>query len=131
MKYTLFITATLVATALALPMSREFTNAIEMALNQTADFTAASDICPGSASSTHAACTVKVTFTDSCSTVKSEVEKRAKGSSSGKWTDPHNKGIYTITADSGSTTDFDHLTGNKKYTDKVRFTYEDSANGGQ
>ena len=62
--------------------------------------------------------------------MKEEIEARAKGSADGSWTDPHNKGIYTITGSTDSTMDFNHLTGNKKYTDKIRFTFSSSLNGG-
>jgi hypothetical protein len=91
---------------------------------------AVADTCPGSASSVHAACQMSVTFTNSCDEVRAEVAARAKGSADGSWTDPHNKGIYTIKSDSTAVTDFAHLTGNKKYTDKVRFTYSSTSNGG-
>jgi len=86
--------------------------------------------CPGSASFVHAKATVSATFTEDCATVKTEVVARAKGSADGSWTDPHNKGVYTVTSNSGSSIALSHLTGNKKYTDKLLLTFSDTANGG-
>merc|ERR1712070_438727 len=86
--------------------------------------------CPGSASFAHAKATVSATFTEDCATVKTEVVARAKGSADGSWTDPHNKGVYTVTSNSGSSIALSHLTGNKKYTDKLLLTFSDTANGG-
>jgi len=88
------------------------------------------DTCPGSSSWVHAKTSVTATFTDSCDSVMSEVTARAKGSSTGAWTDPHNKGVYTIAGSDASTISLSHLTGNKKYTDKVKLTFSSAANGG-
>jgi len=87
--------------------------------------------CPGSkAWGHHAKTTIVAKFQESCDVVRAEVTARAKGSAAGTWTDPHNLGVYTIESDSGSSMKFDHLTGNKKYHDKILFTFSDSQNGG-
>merc|ERR1712022_64354 len=59
-----------------------------------------------------------------------EVTARAKGSADGSWTDPHNKGKYTITSSSGSAMALKHLTGTGKYTDKLMLTFSSTSNGG-
>jgi len=86
--------------------------------------------CPGSPSAIHAKATVSATFTEDCTTVQTEILARAKGSVDGSWIDPHNKGVYTVTSSSGSSIALSHLTGNKKYTDKLLLTFSDTANGG-
>jgi hypothetical protein len=107
----------------------------KQAITSAAALATAPGDCPGSAATVHASCSLKATFANTCNVVKFEVEARAKGSADGKWTDPHNKGVYTILNQTTvtkywSVTDFDHLSGNKKYHDKVRFSYFDGNTGG-
>ena len=82
------------------PADATFTNS-----TAAAEASAGNDKCPGSNSFVHASCQLSVTFTNSCDEVKAEVAARAKGSQDGSWTDPHNKGVYTIKSNSGSVTD--------------------------
>jgi len=99
-------------------------------VNQTSMVEATDDMCPGSSAWVHAKTTINTAFTNTCADVQAEVKARAEGSTSGKWTDPHNKGTYTIASASGSVWSLSRKTGNSEYTDKLQFTFTDSANGG-
>ena len=90
---------------------------------------AAANSCPGSKSLVHASCQVDVTAKASCKDVMSEMEARVAGISTGKWHDPHNNGTYTIDGHSSGELDLQRVTGNKKYTDKIKFTFEDGTDG--
>ena len=87
--------------------------------------------CPTSPSMMHAGCEVSITFPQSkCDDVIAETTKRVNGQYK-SWYDPHNNGTYTIT--DGSTTDsmsLSRVTGDKKYTDKMIFTYTSTSSGG-
>merc|ERR1711871_1148978 len=85
--------------------------------------------CPGSSAWVHAKTQLTVAFTNTCDEVKAEINRRVKGTQSGSWRDPHNGGVYTVTSSDASTMSFDHQTGNKKYTDKIKFTFSDSETG--
>lgn len=85
--------------------------------------------CPGSPSWVHAKTVVDVSFQNSCSEVMDEMKLRVAGQASGAWVDPHNRGVYTIKSQSDSEMSLSHLTGNKKYTDQLLFTFSE-ANGG-
>jgi len=89
----------------------------------------AGNSCPGSASVVHASCQVDVTAEAACSDVMSEMEARVAGISSGAWHDPHNNGIYSLEGQHGDELEFQRVTGNKKYTDKLKFTFEDGSGG--
>ena len=46
------------------------------------------------------------------------------------WHDPHNNGTYSSTASGSSAAlSFSRLTGNRKYTDKMTFTFKDNGSG--
>mmetsp|Transcript_42278 Transcript_42278/g.88331 ORF Transcript_42278/g.88331 Transcript_42278/m.88331 type:complete len:360 (-) Transcript_42278:229-1308(-) len=85
--------------------------------------------CPGSASIVHASCQVSVTADATCLEVMSEMEARVAGISTGAWHDPHNNGIYSQQDKGANELTFQRLTGNKKYTDKLKFTFEDAPSG--
>lgn len=78
--------------------------------------------CPGSDAMLHASCQVTTTFESSCATVQSEISKRVAGQYD-LWHDPHNNGTYTVTATSNTEMQIQRLTGDKKYTDKMVFTF--------
>merc|ERR1712070_1239170 len=78
--------------------------------------------CPGSAAWVHAKTEISVSFSNSCADVMKEIEARVKG----PWTDPHNNGTYTITSSSATQMALNHVTGSKKYTDKVLLTFSGS-----
>lgn len=85
--------------------------------------------CPGSSSLIHASCQVAVTADATCSEVMSEMEARVAGISTGAWHDPHNNGTYSEQDKGAGELSFQRLTGNKKYTDKLKFTFEDAPSG--
>ena len=46
------------------------------------------------------------------------------------WHDPHNNGTYSATnSGSSASLSFSRLTGNRKYTDKMSFSFADAGNG--
>merc|ERR1719183_255410 len=80
--------------------------------------------CPGSgAFFHHAKCKMQVTAQSSCQRVRAEIANRIAGVNG--WYDPHNRGRYTLTANSTASMDVKRLTGDGKYTDKLRFTFDD------
>ncbi|KAJ1439106.1 hypothetical protein B484DRAFT_392002 [Ochromonadaceae sp. CCMP2298] len=85
--------------------------------------------CPSSPVMQHSGCEMTTAFTASCSAVKSEVLQRVNGQYD-RWHDPHNNGTYT-TANTAADSVFDleRVTGDQKYTDKIRFTFSDNASG--
>ncbi|CAE7497076.1 unnamed protein product [Symbiodinium sp. CCMP2592] len=85
--------------------------------------------CPGSSATFHASCQVAVTADATCSEVMSEMEARVAGISTGAWHDPHNNGTYSQQDKGANELTFQRLTGNKKYTDKLKFTFEDAPSG--
>jgi hypothetical protein len=84
--------------------------------------------CPTSGSSVHAGCEVQVSFKDSCSSVRNEIVSRIEGQYNA-WHDPHNNGTYTMTLNTATEVDASRLTGDKKYTDLMIFTFTDSSTG--
>jgi len=85
--------------------------------------------CPGSSSTVHASCKVSVTANAPCDKVMAEMKARVDGQSTGQWHDPHNNGTYSLTGSSGQDSlDFQRVTGNKKYTDKLLFDFTDTGN---
>merc|ERR1712086_80977 len=94
-----------------------------------AEVAASDGTCPGSSSWIHAKTQLTVAFTSNCDDVKTEINRRVAGSQSGAWRDPHNGGTYTVTSSDASTMSFDHQTGNKKYTDKIKFSFSDTEAG--
>ena len=84
--------------------------------------------CPKSASSVHAGCEVTTSFKDSCSSVQAEIKARVNGQYEA-WHDPHNNGTYTLISSSDSTYELSRLTGDKKYTDQIIFSFESLASG--
>merc|ERR1712194_939414 len=69
----------------------------------------------------------------SCDKVISEMLARVHGEDTGAWQDPHNHGTYLEEQDSPKDQlNFMRVTGDQKYTDKMRFTFADASdeNGG-
>mmetsp|Transcript_25988 Transcript_25988/g.35881 ORF Transcript_25988/g.35881 Transcript_25988/m.35881 type:complete len:412 (+) Transcript_25988:145-1380(+) len=92
--------------------------------------TANQDICPGSSSYIHAKCSLSVVFQTSCDQVRTEMMGRMSSHFTG-WQDPHNGGQYSITsADSAfQVIQGEHITGNGRYTDKLKFKLEETKDG--
>lgn len=84
--------------------------------------------CPPSSSVQHAGCEVTTTFSNNCDDVKTEINKRVNGQYS-EWHDPHNNGTYSISTSEGDKVDLERITGDLKYTDKIRFTFFPSTDG--
>eukprot|EP00438_Fugacium_kawagutii_P001909 Skav218216 [mRNA] locus=scaffold1375:83241:84182:- [translate_table: standard] len=84
--------------------------------------------CPPSSSWVHASCQVKVTASAPCAQVMAEMKARVEGQSTGLWHDPHNNGTYSEDGGDQKSLDFQRVTGNKKYTDKLRFDFQDLGN---
>lgn len=82
--------------------------------------------CPSSGSLVHASCQVSVTAEAPCEAVMAEMKARVEGQSSGVWHDPHNNGTYSEDGGDQQSLNFERLTGNKKYTDKLRFEFKDA-----
>ena len=81
--------------------------------------------CPGSAASwMHAACQTKIEFKEACSAVRGEITKRIEGQPH-EWIDPHNAGTYSFISQSDSLFELSRLTGDKMYTDKITFAFEE------
>jgi len=93
--------------------------------------TASAYKCPGSGAWLHAKAQVTATTsTTSCADVESEMEARVKAQQDGQWHDPHNKGVYSVTDSStAGVLSLDHMSGNKKYTDKLTFTFTAKGSG--
>ena len=85
------------------------------------------DVCPESDAVIHAWARTTVRFDAPCKTVKNEVLARIAGKNG--WVDPHNAGTYELTSSVGDVVAADHVTGDGKYTDKLRFMFE-NADGG-
>lgn len=81
--------------------------------------------CPKSDSFQHAGCEMTVTFQNTCDQVINEITTRVN-SQYGGWHDSHNNGTYAITSQSKTQMDLNRVTGDKKYTDKMIFTFTDS-----
>jgi glycerophosphoryl diester phosphodiesterase len=81
--------------------------------------------CPGSASSIHAKCEMKVTFSDSCNDVVSEMTARVNSG----WVDPHNAGTYSISNSTDTFIAGQRVTGDQKYTDLFDFSFTASGDG--
>ncbi|CAE7412974.1 unnamed protein product [Symbiodinium natans] len=58
----------------------------------------------------------------SCADVMEEIRARVTSDS---WVDPHNKGTYTLLSEAKDELDIQRVTGNKKYTDKIIFSFSD------
>ena len=85
--------------------------------------------CPSSGSPLHASCKTTVEATGLCSAVREEMLARVAGQYA-TWHDPHNNGTYSVLDKSvSSTLQLQRVTGDKKYTDKITFTFEDTAAG--
>lgn len=86
------------------------------------------DPCPGSPAMMHASCRVNAAAEAPCADVRAEILARVAGQYN-KWHDPHNNGTYTLLDAGAAPTDpaasmaitLKRLTGDKKYTDKMRF----------
>ena len=79
--------------------------------------------CPSSDAKQHAGCKFHVTFENSCDDVKEEMRKRIAGQYD-QWHDPHNNGTYTELAEYKGSLETSRLTGDKKYTDLINFSFE-------
>ena len=77
--------------------------------------------CPGSGSWIHAWAEVEAMADASCADVIEEIKARVEG----PWVDPHNKGTYSLLFESTGELDIQRITGNKKFTDKITFTFSD------
>ena len=84
--------------------------------------------CPTSGSSMHAGCETQLAFKDSCATVRDEITKRV-GSQYEGWHDPHNNGTFSVISKTDGLFQLSRLTGDKKYTDKINFVFEDAGTG--
>ena len=86
--------------------------------------------CPGSAAYVHASARVQVQANAACDEVQAEMLSRVH-SQPDKWHDPHNNGTYSTTSESliADTLAFSRLTGDRKYTDKMIFSFADGADG--
>ncbi|CAE8583234.1 unnamed protein product, partial [Polarella glacialis] len=92
--------------------------------------TAAGYKCPGSSAFLHHASNqVTVTAQANCSDVMAEMEARVAGIASGAWHDPHNRGTYSLLSQGDAELNFQRVTSNKKYTDKLTFTFVDFPQG--
>ncbi|CAE8722588.1 unnamed protein product [Polarella glacialis] len=92
--------------------------------------TAAGNKCPGSSAFLHHASNhVTVTAQANCSDVMAEMEARVAGIASGAWHDPHNRGTYSLLSQGDAELNFQRVTSNKKYTDKLTFTFVDFPQG--
>ena len=89
--------------------------------------------CPGSAAYVHASARVQVQANVACDEVQAEMLSRVHSQHTGVWHDPHNNGTYSITSESltsaSDTLAFSRLTGDRKYTDKMIFSFANSEDG--
>ena len=86
--------------------------------------------CPGSAAwGPHAWAKIQVETTTTCKFVVEEMQKRVNAQPDG-WHDPHNNGTYTLTSSTSELIAFSRLTGNRKYTDKMTFHFQQTTTGG-
>jgi len=67
---------------------------------------------------------VTVLAQTTCEIVMWEMKERVAGQF-GAWHDPHNNGTYTLLGGDASTLKFSRVTGNKKYTDKMTFSFDE------
>lgn len=85
--------------------------------------------CPGSAAAVHAGVKVQVEAAATCKLVMEEMQARIGGQYA-LWHDPHNNGTYSLVAGSNATDgeplELTRATGNKKYTDKLTFTFAET-----
>lgn len=84
--------------------------------------------CPTSTAKQHAGCQVMIDFVNPCQTVQTEMKNRINGQATGKWSDPHNNGTYTLLSQSTSLFELSRLTGDGKYTDLINFEFNLSGN---
>jgi hypothetical protein len=90
----------------------------------------AGSVCPGSPAWVHASCSVEALLETSCAKALEEFRARVGGQPR-KWHDPHNDGTYSaITDEADGSHSFSRLTGDKKYTDLIRFSLR-AADGGK
>lgn len=86
--------------------------------------------CPRSPAWIHASCDTTVYFSPGteCDKVASEIVGRVQGQYDA-WSDPHNNGTYTLTAQTDSSLSLERTTENGKYTDKINFLFEAGLEG--
>lgn len=85
--------------------------------------------CPKSQSWQHAGCETMISFQSSCSAVRDEITARVGGQYE-SWYDPHNNGTYTfVSKNDPALFQLSRLTGDKKYTDLINFSFEDAGSG--
>ncbi|CAJ1393614.1 unnamed protein product [Effrenium voratum] len=75
--------------------------------------------CPGSKSWIHASAEVEAVADASCDDVMSEMIARVTSD----WKDPHNGGTYSVLSKADGELNLQRVTGNKKFTDKMTFTF--------
>ena len=86
--------------------------------------------CPGSDAWVHARTSVHVDASAPCRRVRDEMLSRVRAQRDGRWSDPHNNGTYTLLDDSDpGTLLLQRLTGDRRYTDKMLFTFGQSSGG--
>mmetsp|Transcript_64878 Transcript_64878/g.130408 ORF Transcript_64878/g.130408 Transcript_64878/m.130408 type:complete len:181 (-) Transcript_64878:265-807(-) len=78
--------------------------------------------CPGSKALIHAKARVRLRVLASCSDAMAEMKARVNGQYD-LWHDPHNNGTYRLLRSDPSGLEFSRVTGNKKYTDLLTFTF--------
>jgi len=83
--------------------------------------------CPGTPAQQYTAIQIQAHVNAPCYIVINEMKARIKGTQIGTWEDPHNNGIYHEVShpDQHPETEIyvDHLTGDRKYVDSVKFTF--------
>jgi len=115
------VSATFLAAALSEPLNST------LGVNRFTSTTFDGEGCPGTSAQQYTAIQAKVTVNAPCNRVIDEIKARIKGTQTGAWIDPHNKGVYREVThpDQHPETEIyvDHLTGNRKYVDSVKFTF--------
>jgi hypothetical protein len=88
--------------------------------------------CPGSNSPLlHAGAKMTATFQNSCEEVAEEIKMRAGSMANGvDWTDPHNKGKYSLLKSSDNYILIQRTTANNVFTDRSDFTLSATSSGG-
>ena len=83
--------------------------------------------CPGSPSWIHASARVTAAVNAPCEEVREEMRARVNGQFE-HWHDPHNNGTYAVLdAGAADSLKLQRLTGDRKYTDKLTFVFQDAA----
>merc|ERR1712232_799258 len=81
--------------------------------------------CPGSPAGNHAWLSIEATLSVSCTDAKEEILARVAGQASDTWDDPHGNGVYTLQSNTDDAVIVTRLSSNKRFTDKMMFTFVD------